>query len=127
MPDYADLEIGLQRWPTGSYAVELNYTTPQTDVDWRGGGGPKEGSFDFLALRTATPRVQTYGGLLSASLFADEEIRASFAQARGHAATQEMPLRLRLFIHPSAPELHSLRWETLRDPVDGSPLLTGDS
>jgi len=35
-------------------------------------------------------------------------------------------LRLRLFIGPSAPELHSLHWETLRDPQDGSPLLTGE-
>src|SRR5689334_17734542 len=121
MADTADLEIAVQRWPTGSYAVELNYTTPQTDVDWRGRGGQKEVKFDFLALRLATPNVTEYGRLLSAGLFADPDLKASFEQARQHAATNELALRLRLFIHPSAPELHSLRWETLRYPDADGP------
>ena len=42
------------------------------------------------------------------------------------AQTLEASLRLRLFIGPSAPELHSLRWETLRDPQDSSALLTSE-
>ena len=61
-----------------------------------------------------------YGQLLGQSLFADPAVQTAFAQARSTAQTQEVPLRLRLFIGPSAPELHSLRWETLRDPQDGS-------
>jgi hypothetical protein len=36
-------------------------------------------------------------------------------------------LRLRLLIGPSAAELHSLRWETLRDPHSGAPLCTGEN
>jgi hypothetical protein len=31
---------------------------------------------------------------------------------------------VRPFIGPSAPELHDLRWERLRDPLGGAPLLT---
>ncbi|MCC7107409.1 MAG: CHAT domain-containing protein [Chloroflexi bacterium] len=127
MPDYADLEIGIQRWPTGSYAVQLDYTTPRTDVDWRGRGGPKEITFDFGALRAATPDIEAYGRLLSGCLFGDQDLRDSFGQARRHAAASEMPLRLRLFIYPSATELHSLRWETLRDPDSGEALLSGET
>lgn len=57
-----------------------------------------------------------YGKLLSNSLFGTEAIRTAFEKAR--AAAQDAPLRVQLFIGPSAPELHSLRWETLRDPQD---------
>jgi hypothetical protein len=53
-------------------------------------------------------------------------VRAAFAQARSGAASLDAPLRLRLFVGPSAPELHNLRWETLRDPEDGAPLLLGE-
>jgi hypothetical protein len=38
-----------------------------------------------------------------------------------------MNLRLRLLIGPSASELHSLRWETLRDPHSGAPLCTDEN
>ena len=37
------------------------------------------------------------------------------------------PLRLRLMIGPSAPELHTLHWELLCDPQDGSPLSTSEN
>ena len=40
------------------------------------------------------------------------------------AQSLEAPLRVRLFIGPSAPELHNLRWETLIDPTTN---LAGDS
>jgi hypothetical protein len=63
---------------------------------------------------------------LSQSLFADPAVQTVFAQARSQAQTLEVPLRLRLFIGPGTPELHSLRWETLRDPQDGSAFLTGE-
>jgi hypothetical protein len=33
---------------------------------------------------------------------------------------------MRLFVGPSAPELHGLRWETLRDPEDDTYLLLGE-
>jgi hypothetical protein len=45
-------------------------------------------------------------------------LRAAFAEARGIAEALEASLRLRIFIGPSAPELHGLYWETLRD-LDG--------
>ena len=67
-----------------------------------------------------------YGQLLSQSLFADPAVQTLFAQARSTTQTQDVSLRLRLFIGPSAPEMHRLCWETLRDPQDGSSFLTSE-
>lgn len=53
-------------------------------------------------------------------------MQTAFAQARSTAQALEVPLRLRLFIGPSTPELQSIRWETLCDPQDGSALLTSE-
>ena len=53
-------------------------------------------------------------------------MQTAFAQARSSAQTLQVPLRLRLFIGPSAPELHSLCWETLRDPQEDAWLLTSE-
>ena len=36
-------------------------------------------------------------------------------------------MRVRLLIGPSAAALHGVRWETMRDPDDGSPLLTDEA
>ncbi|NJM12703.1 MAG: CHAT domain-containing protein [Synechococcaceae cyanobacterium SM1_2_3] len=54
-------------------------------------------------------------------MFADPDVGSIFAQA----CSTDAPLRLRLFVGTDAPELHNLRWETLRHP-DGRPLLTGE-
>jgi hypothetical protein len=57
-----------------------------------------------------------YGRVLRDSLFDDPAIRDKFNHARAVAGSN--PLRLRLNIGDSAPELHALRWETLCDPND---------
>ncbi|HEX5690980.1 MAG TPA: CHAT domain-containing protein, partial [Roseiflexaceae bacterium] len=45
---------------------------------------------------------------------------------RASAASLDAALRLRLFIGSNAPELHNLRWETLRDPQNGEALFSGE-
>ena len=57
----------------------------------------------------------------------DPNVQSAFDQARSSSQSLNLPLRLRLLIGPSAPELHSLRWETLRDTQDDSPLFTGEN
>ena len=81
---------------------------------------------DVAQLSELSFDAEDYGRALSASLFADPAVRSAFAQARSSAASLDAALRLRLLIGPSAPELHGLRWETLRDPEDDAPLLTGE-
>ncbi len=80
--------------------------------------------FDWGTLRGLALRHDDYGKVLGENLFASQEVYAAFDKARTVAQSLDAPLRIRLFIAPSAPELHSLRWETLRDPQSGVCLLT---
>jgi hypothetical protein len=127
MAAYADLEIGLHRRDTGSYAIELRFSQPESDADIRlVRGDPALVQFDIERLRALSLDDAAYGQLLSQSLFGDPAVQTAFAQARSTAQTLDAFLRLRLFIGPSAPELHSLRWETLRDPQNGSAFLSSE-
>ena len=123
MPACPDFEIGLHRQDVDSYALELRFSQPESETDIRLASLVQ---FDMDGLRALALDATAYGQLLSQSLFADPAVQALFAQARSQAQTQEVPLRLRLFIGSSAPEMHRLRWETLRDPQDGSSFLTGE-
>jgi hypothetical protein len=127
MTDYADLEIGLHRRDTDSYGVELRFSQPGSDADVRlVREGVSTVRFDFNRLRSLELDTAAYGQLLGESLFAEPATRTAFAQACSTAQALDVSLRLRLFIGPSAPELHGLRWETLRDPQDGSSLPTSE-
>lgn len=124
---YADLEITLNRWNADTYRVELRYSQPDSDVDIRlAPGTPALARFDAVQLQMLTLDPDAYGTLLGANLFGDANVRTAFAQARTNAQSQDAALRLRLFIDSAAPELHALRWETLRDPQDGLSLVTSE-
>ena len=127
MMSCADLEIGLHRRDADSYGVELRFSQPQSDADvrlLRGESAPVH--FDFPRLRELGTDSAAYGLLLGQGLLSDGAIQQVLAQARVAAQSQGVSLRLRLLIGPSAPELHSLRWETLRHPQDDRSLLTGE-
>lgn len=125
--EYADLEITLNRWNADTYRVELRYSQPDSDVDIRlAPGTPALARFDPLQLQMLALDPTAYGTLLGANLFGDRNVQTAFAQARANAQSQDASLRLRLFIDSAAPELHALRWETLRDPQDGSSLVTSE-
>jgi hypothetical protein len=126
---YADLEIGLHPWDAESYAVELRYSPPRSDADIRlVPKGPAFVRFDLDRLRLLTPDTAEYGQLLSRTLFADPAVLTAFKETCVNAQSHNVPLRVRLLISSSAPKLHALRWETLRDPREeyASLLLTGD-
>jgi hypothetical protein len=120
---YAEIEIGLHRWTTESYSVELRSTPPEADgeVVVRVVHGVR---FDQAGLRARAADPVAYGQLLTDCLFADKTILAEFARA----CDQDVELRFRLFVGPNVPELHRLRWETLRDPRQpkGSWLVTNE-
>jgi hypothetical protein len=128
MAEYAELEIGLHRRDSNSYAVELRFSQPESDADIRVGlGQPIVVEFDLSALRAKSLDAAAYGQALAGMLFADPALQTAFAQARTSAQSLDVPLRVRLLIGPSAMELHSLRWETLRDPQTNEPLFTGEN
>lgn len=128
MNRYADLEIGLHRHDAENYAVELRFNQPESETEIRllRGEGTALVQFDTQQLRRYAVDTNAYGQALSSSLFVNTDIRQAFQQARASAQSLDVTLRLRLFIGPSAPELHNLRWESLRDPQDDSLLLTDE-
>lgn len=127
----ADLEIGLHRRTEGVYAVELRFNLPADAPEDAAEISPITGddvqvSFDFEALRALQSQPDAYGRALAETLFTGQ-VATAFASARAVAASAAGPLRLRLFIGPSAPELHSLGWEMLQDPARPGALLTGEN
>jgi hypothetical protein len=127
MATYADLEIALRRRDEESYEVDLRFTQPDSDADTRLVEGAPTVTLDLTALRQHHLNHEAYGQALAGQLFGHDRVREAFNSARRTAQSQDVPLRVRLFIDPGAVELHSLRWETLRDPDDPeSTLLTGE-
>jgi hypothetical protein len=113
MLTYADLEIALRWRDERSYSVDLRYNAPDSDADQRliaDGDGVVE--IDLRELRQLEPDWQAYGAALNQAVFAGAVGRA-FSDARNNAQSRDAILRVRLVIEPSAPELHSVHWETL--------------
>lgn len=128
MAEYADLEIGLHRREADSYAIEFRFSQPNSEAEVRLGQGQlAQATIDLNALIPLTSDPVAYGRSLTQSFFAEPTVQTAFAQARASAQSLGSPLRLRLAIGPSAPELHSLHWETLCDPQDGTPLSTSEN
>jgi hypothetical protein len=122
----ADLEVSLHRWYADTYAVELRFRYSGTDVDIPPVRADKV-QIDFESLLENSHDIAAYGRLLAKALFSNDEIKAAFLQVRVIAQQEEVPLRFRLFVAPSAPELSDLRWELLRDPNTDNWLLTNEN
>ncbi len=124
--NFADLEIGLHRHSADAYAVEFRFSQPNSDTDNRlvqnAEGRPVLAQFALAELAQLVVDPAAYGKALTRSLFADQACQVAFSQAKTNAQALDAALRVRLFIGPSASELHNLYWETLCDPLDGSSL-----
>jgi hypothetical protein len=129
MSDYIDFDLELSRYD------EVRFTAVARRVD-PGDKTPKRTeittplAFDFRALDEAKGDAEEYGRILTRQLFGDGgelqlELRGAIEAA---AATQDRAVRFRLSLSQSAPRLHSLWWETLRDPGDETAsLLTNEN
>lgn len=127
MTDYADLEIGLHARDLDTWRVEFRFTQPHTDADTRlDSRGPLVVTIDPAGLQAYAEDDRAYGQSLGEALFAGP-VGEAYRQAKVAAQSQGITLRVRLFVGPSAASLHSVRWETIRDPDDGSPLLTDEA
>ena len=124
MAETVDLEIGLHHREAGSYAVELRAVQPDSETDTRA-EGPAQ--FDLAALRNFAIDPAAYGQALTENLFTAPKVRQVFSNTLAIAQREGIPLRLRLLIGSSAPELNSLWWETLRNPQDNTPLCTSEN
>lgn len=112
-----DLELTLR--PAGQgYGAEARCLPPGSDA-------PIDAAamvvIDVARLRALTSDPAAYGLALGQMVLV-QAISRALDQARVAAQRAGVPLRLRLVVPP---ELHLLRWETLRDPADpDAPLLT---
>jgi hypothetical protein len=128
MSKYADLEISLRRHDAESYSLDFRFVQPDSDADVRLGQGQQIlTKINLEELQQVSYDPLAYGKKLSEYLFADPRARSAFDQARTSAQTLDAPIRLRLLIGASAPELHCIRWETFMDPQDNSPLTTSEN
>lgn len=119
---FADLEILIQRWPEGGFAVDLRFRDTQSDVDTELALNVPIG-LDLEELLSLGTDPADYGRRLSAMLFAPAPLREGWLRARSFVDGAGIPLRLRLRLDPGAPELHAVRWETLRDPERDQPIV----
>ena len=125
MTDYADLEIGLHRRDGVTWRVEVRYSQQESDADINVEGALTV-DIDPSELEELELDPEAYGRTLGQALLGGD-VGDAYRQAIAAAQTQGVTLRVRLFVGPSATALHGLRWETMLDPRDGSPLLTDEN
>lgn len=118
---YANLEVWLHRRQGRGYPVTVSLRRPDSEAEDRF-DAERSIQFQTQVLDRLGDDPEPYGQLLTKRLFADPGVRDMFTVARA----LPFPLRLRLYVDSSATELHALHWETLRDPADDAPLLSGD-
>lgn len=121
---YAELLIRLIHDDGQVYDVESRFSEPGSDAYSEPDSG--RATFDFDALTVERDDTAAYGALLADVLFADQRVLASYQSAVTSASKGQVPLRLRLDIDIDDQNLHALRWETLSDPLTGTPLSTNE-
>lgn len=114
------LELGLHRRDPYCYAVELRVRRPEDAIDDVANG---ELVLDRDQLLQEHLDDEKYGQLLTRSLLADTGIRELLGQARQASQAQNRPISFRLFIGPTASELHTIPWERMKDPTSEGPLV----
>ena len=111
-PTYADLELSIA--PFG-HGLGLALRLMEPDIRH----GPFPLALDPHALLGHVHNADAYGAALCAMLFAEAKARAAFLACRAAGLAAGKRLRVRLVLPP---DLHTLRWETLRDPQSGRAL-----
>jgi hypothetical protein len=125
MRRYADLEIAFRKRDEHSYSLGVRFNGADDEAEQRSDPDPVI-AVDFVALKVSGDDPPAYANELSAALFTPE-IAALFGRFRSAAEQQHATLRVRLSIESSAPELHAVHWEMLRDPfVPDAPLFMGE-
>ncbi len=128
MTRYIDFDVELSRYDDQRFTVVVRRLHPDDNTSKRTEITTPV-SFDLARLNEAKDDAAEYGRALTEQLFAGSELREELARAleaaRGH---DDLAVRFRLSVSQTAPVLHTLRWETLRDPSDATAaLLTNEN
>jgi len=112
MSQYADLEIVFRKRDERSYALSFRYSSPDDEADHP---ALKEPVITLDSAALLGDDAKAYSAALTTAFFTPE-VKAEFGRFRDITQQKSSILRVRLAIDSSAPELHAIRWETLRDP-----------
>lgn len=118
--NYCELELRIDWIDRGRYFLSARFIDPLSDTENQL-LEPLEIKIDLDALEQNALDTKRYGECLTEMVFGDA-VRSAYEHARVGAATRD-GLRIRLTIQTTAPELHTVHWESLLDPRDGSRLL----
>ena len=125
MRRYADLEIAFRKRDEHSYSLAFRFNGADDEAEQRSDPDPLI-TTNFTSLTLSGDDPSAYAIQLNAALFTPE-VTALFGRFRSAAEQQHSILRVRLSIESSAPELHAVHWEMLRDPfVPEAPLFMGE-
>ncbi len=114
---HAKLEIGLSRAELGLCLVELRFSDPCDAAVWPLVRGVASLGTEQLAVHQLD--LESYGRELSRGVFHDQMVRAFYQRIKAVVEAHNLALRLQIRVDESAPELHGLRWELLREPDTG--------
>ena len=119
MPPTVRLEIIFRRLGTAiSVALEITPPCGTTAAQLAEGTLPLLDD-DFQRFRAAALDANSYGRLLTDTLFSDQRLLAGYREARALASGAAADLQIRLRIPINEHNLQGLRWELLQDPLDG--------
>ena len=126
MNRYSDLEIIFTRRAADSYSLGFRFKGAGDAAEQHATTDPV---ITLPSFAIAGDDPQAYAEALTAAFFT-AEVHAEFNRFRA-AALSNSALRVRLSIDAQEPELHAVRWETLRDPdlpagADHAHLFTGE-
>ena len=118
-----EIEIGFHRIRPEAYEVELRVSDPDPNNQALHTPARGQAAIQLPALADLESKPEDYGRLLSEAVFASQNILLQYTRSQ---AVFRNGFRLRVLIAESAPELHDLRWELLRDPITGLTLGTSE-
>lgn len=118
MAESVDLDLTLRHHDSQRYHAELRCDLPDSDVAIETLGTTILLTFERARLDGLASDPDAYGLELGHMLFGHDLLKQKFSEARVAALRAQIPLRVRLNIASDAAELHTVRWETLRDPLD---------
>ena len=125
MKQFADLYITITHLVDSRYSVEMRLELPDASVDLPPERGETE--IHFPDLRAAAFDPLSYGRILNKALFSSPKMEGFYKQALALTQRAGQKVRIRLLIDRNAPELHSIRWETLRSLDDRSNLASDEN
>lgn len=113
----AIIELTIRRLQDSSLAAELRAELPRG----RANLGSTPLSISVEALRGLSLLPDAYGAALTAMVL-PQALHPAWQRARGYTEGSDQGLHIRIALDDPGGELHALRWELLRDPLNNTPL-----